>query len=596
MKIKLPRHEIVESQYISLKDIPLGYVNVDSVNKDPQIVINEEFTKSSKTYVRPFDTFSDSDPWFFNSYGTQLSFPSMKEVNGLYYYQPTDITEFVPLQFSVALDIKKRIPYRNNQQYNITVSVLESRVSNPISNTLISIFGDAYKTGVCPGNIMFNDGNLMPQQLTSTDINTADFVFMESYDGLHFGLGDSAEDLIDFDGYLSDHKNIWLTIETFGDMITAKTRDNIFDQGIEIEVPNPILYNQTSYFLNRSSVAVFNKETTFANFHPNIYDYIYISDCILVLHKPGNGYIIVSPSWVLENLADTYQMVYEAIMYVYLNAYKRSREITAWVTDSPVNYYAYQLQQYGKSYSNISISDLLTPLDETIGEDFDIVSVSVSSDAVRYTGLDDKNCLTFFKIGGDPDPVKKSDELSCITTKGTIIFYRQEDVCLLEEPIRIEASVADSGVYIVVQPYKSSANKICTVYAQTFQVTDFVMDYELFVSPSARWIDNKFSLLKRTDKPDDDMISVARISFNVGSEVISVDTRPFGGGLPEDQADDYNMLDIGYVKGRPYRIGGTLIVRLPRILRPYSSRIAKELEKHVAGGTYTVIIFEGDEV
>ena len=71
-----------------------------------------------------------------------------------------------------------------------------------------------------------------------------------------------------------------------------------------------------------------------------------------------------------------------------------------------------------------------------------------------------------------------------------------------------------------------------------------------------------------------------------------IDIRIFGGGLPDNAKDDFNMIDIGNMYGRPYRIGSTLIIKLPKALQQYESLLLKELDKHIASGEIPVLIFE----
>jgi hypothetical protein len=71
--------------------------------------------------------------------------------------------------------------------------------------------------------------------------------------------------------------------------------------------------------------------------------------------------------------------------------------------------------------------------------------------------------------------------------------------------------------------------------------------------------------------------------------------RQLGGGLRKDAKDDYDLLDIGHINGRPYRQGNTLIITMPKKYEPYKDRILEALEKYKVGEDYPVIFFEDKE-
>jgi hypothetical protein len=52
------------------------------------------------------------------------------------------------------------------------------------------------------------------------------------------------------------------------------------------------------------------------------------------------------------------------------------------------------------------------------------------------------------------------------------------------------------------------------------------------------------------------------------------------------------MLDIGHINGRPYRLGSTLIIRVPKKIKTYDEKIRRELDKHIAAGDEYVLVFE----
>lgn len=74
-----------------------------------------------------------------------------------------------------------------------------------------------------------------------------------------------------------------------------------------------------------------------------------------------------------------------------------------------------------------------------------------------------------------------------------------------------------------------------------------------------------------------------------------IDMRQLGGGLVEDREDNYNLMDIGHINGRPYRPTGTLIFTLPTRYKPYENIILKAINKHISASDVPVIMFEDKE-
>ena len=51
-------------------------------------------------------------------------------------------------------------------------------------------------------------------------------------------------------------------------------------------------------------------------------------------------------------------------------------------------------------------------------------------------------------------------------------------------------------------------------------------------------------------------------------------------------------IDTGSLKGRPFRLGSTMIIKLPKRFEQYKSILESELQKHISSGDYPILIFE----
>lgn len=599
MKINLPRHNIIgrskkdlidssNLEFVGLKEISLSYVNTEETTKTPKISIEDGYLQSSRKYVRPYDSFSDADTYMFDK-NNNIVKSTMKRVGDTYYYEPKNQTEFTPLQFKVHLEVQRREKYCNDRNYNIKVSAIETTDNQSFVNNLISIFADKYKYGECPPNVRINGGAKSEMSLIEQSYETADFVFIQSDDGVHLGDSKKSDDEIDFDYILDNHTNVWLSCKDYQDRFKTVSARGAYS---ELHMSDTTLYNYKTYRVARSQMVVWDQEQEFIEDQTGSrYEYEYLNEAILIIHKVGKGYIVVTPDWFINDLSETGLMVYEAMMKCYLSAYYKSREASMWITDEPVDYLSYHEDKFNRRHNIVTVEELM--LDHDIRyENYLISEVVTDTDLVSYLGVNDKHELLFVKMGGQTDPEKKINEQSFYTTKHTVINYAQEDVSLVELPIDIEVSITGTAAYVVVQPFVSSTKKIHISSSQTFRVTDFATEYALYVNEGSTDIENTFSLVDRRENPGLGLTRVAVIAFESTSETVACDTRVMGGGLPDDQPDDYDMLDIGHINGRPYRLGSTLIIRVPKKIKTYEERIRRELNKHIAAGDEYVLVFE----
>ena len=94
----------------------------------------------------------------------------------------------------------------------------------------------------------------------------------------------------------------------------------------------------------------------------------------------------------------------------------------------------------------------------------------------------------------------------------------------------------------------------------------------------------------------EDMILLTTITIKEleGKDYLT-DMRIRGGGLPEDMPDNFNLLDIGHIYGRPYRKANTLVFTLPKKYEIYKDEILKAIDKYKVAEDYVAIFFEDQE-
>lgn len=600
MKINLPKHTItsrVRSQlqgnatlgYLGLKEIPLAYINFDNVIKNPRISVREDFMQTLRRTVRPYDSFSKPETYLFDS-DNNLVRRTMKRIGDQYYYEPENQKEFTPLNFNVYLEVQRQQQYYNDRIYDIKATAIESANGLSFVYDLMNIFGDSYRRGVAPANIRFNGGSTNVMSLLENSAYESDFVFIQSHDGLHYGDSIEESDEININGMLDNHNNVWLFCDTYAGRLQTVT--TLTSENTLLHMNSHMIYRTEIYSIPRNQAKLFNQDIGFVESSgPDVYDYEYMNEAVLIIHKRNKGYLIISPDWFLNNLTAVAPIMYETIMKCYLSGYYKSRTLSAWITEQPVDYQSYQYSKFGQTHTRLTLDNFLAD-EHLVNDEYKIVDIRVTTPYVRYTGLNENNEMTFRKVGSLSDPEKDPGEISFYTTKHTVINYKPEDLALVEEPINLEFTSSENALFLTVHPYVSSKNEICTKVDQTFKMEDLSVDYVLFVGKGSVDIRNTFFLLKSTEQPDPSYLRVADITFEIEQAPEAYDTRIMGGGLPDDQPNDYDMLDIGHIFGRPYRVGSSLVIRLPIKFQNYKERIAKELDKHIAAGDEYVLVFE----
>lgn len=600
MKINLPKHSVVarsRSQlqgsstftHLGLKENPLAYINVNDMIKRPVISIEEQFAKEERKILRPYDSFDNPDVYIFDS-NNNMKQRTLKRIGNIYYYEPANQTEFTPLNFDVYLRMQRQQNYYNDTVYDIKVSAVDTGSNLSFTETLMTLFGDSYRRGKCPSNIRFNGGSTNHMSLLENSYYDSDFVFIKSKDGLHYGDSDLETDLIDIDGILANHTTIWLFCDNYQGRYHYVT--DLIKSDFTLTINNPIIYQNNKISIPRNQILVFDQDIGFSETSgAGEYDYEYLNEAMLLIHRKYNGYIVISPTWFLDDLDIVAPAIYEGIMKCYLSGYYKSRTLSAWITDEPVDYQAYHYNRFRRKHTKITLDDFLAD-ERNEPDSYKIMDVRVTTPYVKYEGITSNNEILFSKVGGTPDPVKAVNEVSLYTTKHTVINYKPEDLFLVETAINFELTPTDNMFFLTVHPYISSEKCMYTATDQTFKIEDLTEKYNLFIGKGSTDLQNMFFLLKEKEEPELSYVKVASIMFEIEQVPQVHDIRILGGGLPEDQNDDYDMFDIGHILGRPYRVGSTLIIRLPLKFQSYEERIRAEIDKHISAGDAYVLVFE----
>ena len=595
MKIYAPKHDIKETQSVNLKDIPLAFVNTEDSEYSVDIKLNPEFAHDVKNRIRPYDVFMDDNPYFFKENGELLQNVQLKRRNNQYIYEPKSMTEYdlktESSRFGCSVLIKRAMKYKNSQKYDIKIGVAEESGNLDFSNKLISIFGDANKRGKCPANIMVNGGNTLPQSLIANAMEDNDFFLTHSSDGKNI-VKNGSPAALNIDGLLEKHVNLWLSVDSFGQLLQTSNKKKIVPQ----EFTAAQLYTKKAYDIDPSHTYEFDISREHPYFPKSKYRYFLLHPAVLVMEKIDHGFIIVTPSALLnnfDNMKSNASLIYEVLMNIFMQSYYESAEVTSWITDEPVDYIAGQENKNNARHKVINLSKMIA--DSQAGNDYSIVKVNSTNQHVIFGGLTADRNLLFYKISSKTDIPKAEDEISYLTTKQTVVNYTPEDIYTSESRAVIDYEITNNNVHVTLHPFHSSKHRICFLKDRTFRLDSKTQSYCLCTQESSPQIQNTIRLVDKRSydqQPELFGICIATVKVVTKPAVKTYDIRIDGGGLPKDYPDDYNMVDIGHIDGRPYRLGGTMIIRLPKALKEHEDKIRFALKQHIAAGTYPVLIFK----
>ena len=187
------------------------------------------------------------------------------------------------------------------------------------------------------------------------------------------------------------------------------------------------------------------------------------------------------------------------------------------------------------------------------------------------------------------------------------IYYMEQIFYYIESDIthKLFTIENDNELLVKLYPFKSSKYNIDLKTELTATIKNIKTDvngisriinesYVLYIDKTT----NKmlYSYKDNYDSKNNDYIKLVDIDvYQDTDNVYLTDMRQLGGGLSNEAKNDYDLLDIGHVNGRPYRKGNTLIVTMPKKYESHKQLIQETLEKYKIGEDFVVLFFEDKE-
>ena len=582
MKINLPIHKIKDTERLDAKDIPVGYIDTTDASYDISFSLYKDFSVDEKKQVFAYDVFKDKDIFLFDGNRQLLKNIRYKREGSNYIYEPTGCKEFQPTYFRAKALVHRHMSYRSDNHYNIKVGVVETDPDSNFAANIMPAFGDANKRGLCPGNITVNSGSKMIQSLIKTDIDEADFIFLQTPDG-------KDTQSINVNNIVDKHVNVWMSAQEFAGML---------------ELPAPGLVPQ-----KEGRLCSFYKETDRKKYppqvfktsdkleHPNyprsVYEYSFPYEDVLVMHKRNGGYIIVTPLDFLSSSPQNTKIIYDVMMYVFMNSYKQVLSEESWITNEQADYMSCIFTPLKTYHKSINLNEMLAVPDYDLGDEYEIVSIGSTTPNIACVKITADKTLFFRKNSkAEADPKKPDGAITYITTKGTALIYEPEEVYQLKSRASLTGKSNNNVFAVTLAPLMDSEKHIYIPKEVSLQIPNPNKEWCVCVKSAADGLCEPKLIEQGQYSMRYHGYRIADVHIEIKHKPQIIDVRVKGGGLPINEEDNYDCIDIGNIYGRPYRLGATIVIRLPRRLKEFENIIDKAVKEHIAAGEYPVILFE----
>lgn len=617
MKIYPSKHKIksIPSSKIDTSlNIPLAYIDVDYTKNKVSKIVDANFSTSKKTILYPGQIFEDKNFKIFNKLEEEITNKDnlFYYTNNKYMFYPNNTIKFEPKKFLWKATVKRNFNYNISNTYDIKIGY---KYNDNLNRGLINTFmNPSERNLLVHSNIKINSNSTNYETFTSVEDEKVDFMFIKSHNCKHYDLGQTVE--IDIDNFLNTHTNIWfgcedaVAINETYKMLMA-TSPTVFN------ISNPIVTKecsiQSSYYFDLTVLST----PPGVSVH-NIFDTELVP--ALILEYEGLGFVIITSYSILDDPLKYEDFMYEVMMYVYTNTYISTDYINEWV--------AYKLPDY-------EINNGIYSVKSGFVSKKNIVSLLNLTDNYTLVNVDIKDDNSIRVLQGDYDPESTTEGIVCIGQNSGrpvfaitsllngyqepdkpegwksvfcegYIYYLEKLYYLIEEDItnKIMMTESDNNLIVKLYGFKSSAFNINKQADSTIQIPYIRTDGELVqrikeAEYTVYYIKehDKIDFCYAEDYEDDDTkYKLFNVLIEQSDNAIEVyDMRQLGGGLSEDEPDDYELLDIGHINGRPYRIAGALVLTMPKKYEPYDEYIQKALNKYKTAEDYIAVFYKDEE-
>ena len=640
MKIYPSKHRIKQVAGSNIdRDItvPLAYVNNENTTYKISRKVNDAFSVTTKKEVLPNQKLDNENVLLFDEYGNPAdSSTVINRIDENYYYYPNNMIEFTPLQFSYKVTAKKEFSYSISKKFNMNITCLDDMERMYFINRISKILMAPSKKNGLPNNITINKDSTNLESFKYIDYDNTDFIILESSDGLNynfvpdeiyadekgeiqFGTGQT----IAYNTFFEANINTWIVAdEHYKYPITHGF-------GCDVVLKSPMV-SKTKKFHVKDYYNINDPAFKGLTIH-NLFEGD-ICPILLIEHANQAFEILCSAEIFAEENINSYKtLIYEVLMYVYCNSYKTSKYVNEYITYSLPDYEvkSNQLNKKTSFVSNKNLNDLL----RISSGNFTICNIDIvdnneslatpnddlinTVDGITCRGVSNNRLV--FHLNNNPDYVatsvyqepQKPTGWKSIYYNGKI-YYLEQIHYLMETNVgknqdeENKLFLIENGVDLIVRlyPFKSSKyglnitkdiRLIIPFIKTTVRGVERVKNesYTVFMDLKSKTLDFCY---ESEYQESEDKVYIAIVTIEeVKSDQYLTDMRLKGGGLPEDMPDNFNLLDIGHIYGRPYRQANTLVITLPKKYEPYKKEILDIVEKYKVAEDYTILFFEDED-
>ena len=586
-------------------NIPLAYISVDYTKYDISKIVEPDFSTTSKSILYPEQKFENKDFLLFNEFEEEVSKNNLfVSTNNGYMFYPSNTVKFSPKKFSWKATVKKNYDYNISNTYNIKVGYEYDTVLN--RNLINTFMNPSERDMYVYSNIKINSNDKTYNTFELSD--DTDIMFIKSHNCKHFDVNNTRE--IKINDYLSKHTNIWFGCEdavalneTYK-MLTATTPHTF-------RIKNPIISENavidTKYYFDLNTIST----PTGVIMH-NIFDTTLVP--ALILEYTNQGFVVITSYTIFDDMNLYEKFMYEIMMYVYCNTYMSTDYNEEWITYSLPNYEVTN-NVYTTKSSFISKKSISSQFDSQ--GSYNLINIDIVDDTALDTGLETAGSIKCIgqnngkpvfvidgKLNGYTEP-NKPEGWKSIYCNG-YIYYIDKLYYLIEQDITNKIMMVESDTDLIVKLYnfKSSKYEINKQTDTTLKISFIKTDGELIqrIREAEYTVFYNKDNSKITycyaedyeDKPN--LYKLFNILVQQTDDAVEIyDMRQLGGGLSEEEEDDFELVDIGHINGRPYRIAGTLVLTMPTKYKPYEEYIQKALDKYKTAEDYIAVFFEDKE-
>jgi len=561
--------------YSSAKDYDIKITTIDDSNK---LIFSEKlldiFGDSNKRYPLPHNVFINNRS---TSLGSLLT-GSIKDSDFIFTHAPNGLRfETSPLQYISPEEAQEfKIEYQDGYQDGYSNNNPKEIYNND------DLVLNNYKIGYDKGLIDNQDNKEYNDFYFQIDPS---YLFLQGLtDSTHYNITDKS---------INNSTNLWITFNYNDDIeshdifwknsnnetlcniknpIAIKTKSLITKQQFDLEnIREKLLLYQDEIIIHN----IFNVE----------------KPPILILEVKNKNFIVISEDKILDTPDKYYEFIYETLLYVHLNSYSKSKSYSDWITDKMPDYIIVN-NQYEKR-NKFSSSQTFYKMFGLEKHEAILKNILIDSNLVESAGLADDHIIFQKKAINRNDPVKPENFISVFTPTQEIMFYKKSLYKINESVLnKISSKQLDNNILVKIEGFKLSQYGVATS-TQTFTIP--IHDKYLSSIPFLRiFIYNKENILEWHSEKDSSFgLLIATITIkSIETPPKFYDIRQRGGGLPITEKDNFNLLDIGHIYGRPYRKGGTLVIKMPKKYKQYHELILETIKKHMIAEDFPVILYK----